>query len=140
MSVRYRSYFPAFEFHKNDTFFKFGPNKNGNPLFKRIPTFFRLFVLDGRRRLRREVVKHSVYALHLVCDPIHKLLHEFKRYLFDLRCHSVLRVDSPDDDSPLKYPLAIPDAGRAHVGNHRKVLPDLPFKAILCKFLAEDSI
>ncbi len=54
--------------------------------------------------------------------------------------HDIGGVDGTDDAGPVEGSLSVFYAGGLKIGNNRKVLPYLSFKAVLCELLTKDCV
>ena len=100
-----------------------------------------LFPLYRPHRLRCQVVKHSVYVLHLFCDTLYYPSQQIIGYLFYGGAHGVHGIYRTDYHGICKAAFAV---GRYTHGSEirycREILPHFTFKSRLCKFLSEDGI
>ena len=96
--------------------------------------------LNRPRRLGRQVVQHSVHAIHFVGDAVGNLLEEGEGHILHGGGHSIHRVDRTEDDRPGVGTLAVPDADGFQVGDDGEILPDLTGQPRLLELLPQDSI
>ena len=99
-----------------------------------------LFPLNSSDRLRGEVEKDTVDTLYLVGDAVGNMMEEGIGNLLDSSRHSVGSVYGSDDCRPAFVTAFVFYTYALDIGNDNKILPNLAFKSVLCKFFAENSV
>ena len=96
--------------------------------------------LDGSTGFGREVIQNTVYALDLRQNPLCDLVEKGPRHLLHCGGHSILGVDSTNDDGPIPKTLSVLHSGGAIIGDDCEVLPHLALESCLRELLAKDCV
>ena len=92
-----------------------------------------LFILYSCRRLRREIVKNTIYAGDLCDDTLNEVVDQLVRQVLDGDFHDIGGVDGTDDARPVEGALAVLDAGGLEVRNDGEVLPYFALETVLLR-------
>ena len=74
-------------------------------------------ILYSCRRLRREIVKNTIYAGNLCDDALNEVVDQLVRQVLDGDFHDIGGVDGTNDARPVEGALAVLDAGGLEVRN-----------------------
>ena len=99
-----------------------------------------LFPLYRSNGLGCEVIEDTVDSFYLVGDSVSYLVENRIGYLLNRCAHSVGRIYGADDSGPAFITAFVLNPYALNVGNDYKILPYLTCKAVLVKFLAENSV
>ena len=100
----------------------------------------RLFKLYRSRRFAGQIVEYTIDSFHLIDDPAHDFLQDFKRDFGTFGSHEVDSLDGAERYGVIVGSLVAHDSHRAHVGEGRKVLVDFFVEAGVGDLFAVDGI
>ena len=102
--------------------------------------FFPLFKFYRSRRFAGQIVEYTIDSFHLIDDPAHDFLQDFKRDFGTFGSHEVDGLDGAERYGVIVGSLVTHDSHRAHVGEGRKVLVDFFVEAGVGDFFAVDGV